>query len=635
MKMVPRDLLEAIRARSDIVEVIGERVPLTRAGARFKACCPFHQEKTPSFFVNPQMQAFHCFGCGAGGDVFRFVMAREGVDFMTAVRLLARRAGVPVALTEGERKEAGEKDALYALHEDLAAFYHETLRTAPDAEAARAYLAGRSLDGEATERFRLGFAPARAGVLAAWAKRTGVATALLVRGGILAESDRPGGNRYYDRFRGRLMIPIQDELGRVIAFSGRVLRAEDSPAKYVNSPETPLFRKSRVLFGLFHARKAIVEARRAVLCEGQLDTIRCQIAGLATAVAAQGTAVTEEHARTLARYADEVVLVMDPDEAGRKAALRSARLLLAGGLGVRIAALPEGADPDTWIRRDGPDPLREAIERADRVVGFLVRDLERRGELGTESGVRRGIEAILDLAKQAPNEVFLERLLHEAAEHLWRSPAVSSLGAASTPVALLGRLERALRADLRRLPPAPATRSEPGPGGTGSAPAMPPEEFALLELALVSEETRTLASRYLRPGALANPDARRALAALLRGGREALRAEAERAEDAFARLVGRLALSPRIGDGPSGEVPPAEAARGLIARIWRRRLEERRAALRARLREATGGDPALETERMELTMRIAALGRDWTRARAVIEVELDAEPEPTANSAQQ
>jgi len=267
---------------------------------------PFHREKTPSFQVNPARQIYHCFGCGAGGDVFRFVQEREKVDFLTAVQILARKAGVTIELSEEDRRDASGKDLLYKIHEEAAALYRRVLLQDPAAAPAREYLRQRQLDAPAAEKFQIGYAPERPAMLAWGASKKYPPEALETAGLLLrGDSARGRGGEWWDRFRNRVMFPIRDEQGRVIGFSGRVLRAEDHPAKYVNSPETPLFHKSRVLYAIDQARHAIIDARQAILCEGQIDTLRCHLAGLTNVVAAQGTAVTEEHARILKRYADE------------------------------------------------------------------------------------------------------------------------------------------------------------------------------------------------------------------------------------------------------------------------------------------------------------------------------------------
>ena len=262
-------VLEEIRARTDIVGLINARVPLRRMGGSFKACCPFHKEKTPSFHVNPARQTYHCFGCGAHGDVFKFLMTQDGLGFMDAVRLLAERAGVALAIETDYAAE--ERNTLLTIHAEAAAFYRRCLLQTPEAAVARSYLASRKLPDEIAERFGIGYAPLASDTLLRWGEKHGFQPEMLVAAGLLAPPNRPERpDDYYDRFHGRLMFPICDMQGRVVAFSARVLDPKSHPAKYVNSPETPIFVKSRVLYALDKARSAIVKnpRREALVCEG-------------------------------------------------------------------------------------------------------------------------------------------------------------------------------------------------------------------------------------------------------------------------------------------------------------------------------------------------------------------------------
>jgi len=604
---VPDQIIEEIRARCDIVDVIGSYVKLTRAGSSHKALCPFHKEKTPSFHVQPARQSFHCFGCGKGGDVFRFIMEYESLDFPGALKLLARRAGVALEFTESARRNRSDKDALYRLHEEAAAFFRAALRERPEAAAARAYLAERRLDGEAEEAFGLGYAPDAWDELMKWAAARGHPDALLETAGLVVRGEREGGGeKRYDRFRRRLMIPIRDEQGRVIAFSGRVLRAEDSPAKYVNSPETPIFRKSRVLFGLDRARRAIAERRLAVLCEGQFDTIRCQLAGVTHAVAAQGTAVTEEHARILKRYADSAVLLLDADEAGRNAAVRSARILLAEGLSVRIAALPPGEDPDSLVVTQGVAALEAVLQAAATALEFQIA-LQRSREAGNGSaGELRVARSAIETIRAAPSAVQRELLLEEAGR-------------------LLGVSVAALRRDLEATDRgAPAEPRAGARAAAGRPDEPPPDELALAELLLGHPETIPLAQAWLPPARLRHDGLRRAVELILaHGATPGWRLSAVAPEDeAFSSLASRLESGRR---DVRGEADPLDGARELICRIWRRTLEARREELRAAL-GARGLSPdermQRETQSSDLLYQIKKLQGGWAEAEPVLEMLL-------------
>jgi len=345
--------LEQIRAASDIVEVISGYLPLKRAGANFVALCPFHKEKTPSFNVNPHKQFFHCFGCHKGGDVFAFVREYENIGFMDAVRRLAERAHIPL---EWEKDAAGQpvrhlKDTLLQIHEQITLRWQHALANDAAGQIAREYLAKRGVSEEAVKLFRLGCAPDKWDDTVNWAKSKGYDLALVEQAGLILRKE--GTDHYYDRFRGRLIFPICDEQGRVIGFSGRVLSGDEKTAKYVNSPETPIFTKGKVIFGLDKSKRALLDSQRAIICEGQLDLIACFMAGVQNVVAPQGTALTADHTRILKRYVDEVVLCFDSDTAGQAAAVRSLDILLASGLAIRVATVPAPHDPDSFIKEHG------------------------------------------------------------------------------------------------------------------------------------------------------------------------------------------------------------------------------------------------------------------------------------------
>src|SRR5665213_3563184 len=367
---------EQIRAASDIVDVIGSYLPLKRAGANFTALCPFHKEKTPSFNVNPHKQIFHCFGCHKGGDVFTFVKEYENIGFMDAVRRLAERAKIPLEFenTPGAQESRHLKDQLLEIHDQLATRWQNCLANEAAGQLARDYLVQRGVSADAIKLFRIGAAPESWDDTVNWARSkkfdldTVEKAGLIIRKGSApvpgAAVDAPStanandeasfatheGARapldqkfetrnFYDRFRGRLMFPICDEQGRVVGFSGRVLAGDEQTAKYVNSPETPIFTKSKIFFGLDKSKRAILDAGFAIICEGQLDLIACFMNGVQNIVAPQGTAFTEQHARILKRYANEVVLCFDSDNAGQNAIVRSLDHLLASGLAVRVAVV--------------------------------------------------------------------------------------------------------------------------------------------------------------------------------------------------------------------------------------------------------------------------------------------------------
>src|SRR3989442_207027 len=368
MGTIPSETIEQVAAANDIVEVISSYFPLKRAGANFKALCPFHQEKTPSFHVSPQRQTFHWFGWGVGGSVCRFVMEYEGLDFSSAGRKLAARVGIPIAEERASADEDQQHEArrtLLKLHSEAAEWFQENLLKKQLAEPAREYLKNRGIDKQIAKNWQLGFAPDSWDAFLKWALEHGYSRSQLLQSGLVKPRDeeRPG-NEVYDRFRGRIIFPICNDVGEVIAFSGRLLESDPQVAKYLNSPETPLFQKGRVLFGLHKTKRALIEANCAIVCEGQLDLISLFEAGILNVVAPQGTAFTEYQARILKRFVTEVVLCFDADAAGKKAAERSLDALLQNDLIVRVAEIPAGEDPDSLVRREGKEKFEKRVRSA-------------------------------------------------------------------------------------------------------------------------------------------------------------------------------------------------------------------------------------------------------------------------------
>ncbi len=376
---IPSETIEQIASANDIVEVIGTYFPLKRAGVNFKALCPFHQEKTPSFTVSPNRQSFHCFGCGVGGSVFRFVMDYEHIDFPAAARKLAERAGIRIIeeRLDDDRQHAARR-TLLKLHAEAAEWFHENLMKRELGAPARDYLKKRGINGEVAKSWKLGYAPESWDAFYKWATGEGYSQRDLITSGLVsireADQDQRSEVRdqksVYDRFRGRLMFPISNDVGETIAFSGRVLTAEASAAKYINSPETPLFRKGQILFGLHKTKRPLIDANSAIICEGQLDLITLFEAGIRNVVAPQGTAFTERQAHVLSRFVDEVVLCFDADAAGMKAAERSLEALLQNNLLVRVAEMPVGADPDSLVRKSGRETFEKLVEQAPEFFDY-------------------------------------------------------------------------------------------------------------------------------------------------------------------------------------------------------------------------------------------------------------------------
>lgn len=364
-----RSNAELIKERLGIAEVVGSYIKLEKAGGSFRARCPFHNEKTPSFFVSPTRNSFYCFGCEAKGDIFSFVERYEGVDFRGALKILAEKAGIE--LTREDPKERDEREELFRVMEEAASYFKANLLAHP---APRAYIMGRGLSEASLETFRIGYALPEWRALTEHLGRKGFSDALIEKAG-LAKRASEGGDRVYDRFRGRIMFPLMDTSGRVIAFSGRVFdipQGKEEPAKYINSPETPLFSKSKVLYGFDKAKEAIRKWSFAILVEGQMDLVMSHQAGYRNAVALSGTALTDEHVDQLLRLSDRLVLALDTDKAGIAAAGRSATLALRRGLDVKVALLSQGKDPADLIQAD-PELWKEAVKNSVHIVDYYLK----------------------------------------------------------------------------------------------------------------------------------------------------------------------------------------------------------------------------------------------------------------------
>jgi DNA primase len=485
--------LEQVRAANDIVDVIGAVLPLKRAGANFVALCPFHKEKTPSFHVNPQRQIFHCFGCHKGGDVFRFVQEYESLTFPEAIRRLADRAKIPLEMHQdpGQVQTRSLKDALLEMHEQIAQRWQVALANDAAGEIARQYLARRGVSAEAVQLFRLGYALDAWDDTVNWAKSRRYDLALVEKAGLILRKEGPGEARYYDRFRGRLMFPICDEQGRVIAFSGRVLSAEEKTAKYVNSPETPIFTKGRVFYGLDKSKRALLDAQYAVICEGQLDLIACYSGGVTNVVAPQGTAFTADHARILKRYVEEVVLCFDSDTAGHAAAVRVLDSLLASGLAIRVATIPAPHDPDSFIKERGGAAFRELIAAAQGFFDYFLDRLCLTHDLRSDKSQLAITQAMAEALHKTGSSVLLDKYAQKTALRL---------GVASD----------AVRREFRKTS-AHAPRTEDK--GASPPPAARPSalEFWLAKIVLLHDELAPWLRVHLQPVWLQHPGVRQVM----------------------------------------------------------------------------------------------------------------------------
>jgi len=433
----PADKIEEVRSRADIVEVIGAHVRLRRSGRNFLGLCPFHDEKTPSFTVNAERGFFHCFGCGVGGTVFDFVMRQEGLTFPEALVSLARRFGInlPQPQAGGDGASGQEREKLFAANQAAAEFYGHLLWNAPEGAAARAYLKTRAIAVETGRAFMLGFAPGRANALVETLGRRGLIDAAVKLG--LVRKDQRGA--LYDTFRARLMFPIRDPQGRVIAFGGRVL--DERLPKYINSSESPLYSKSRTVYGLHEARAAIAKADRAIIVEGYIDAIALWQAGFKETVAGLGTALTVEQFRLLSRHTKNLIACFDGDAAGRKASMRALEIFLQAGLLGRAAFLPPGFDPDTLIRQRGAEAFKETLDGAELLIDYFLRG-QQDAAGGSTEGRARAAAAVADVLSRIADPFEFDLLARKAA---------SMLGVAEEVL----RREARKATGTRRPPPAP------------------------------------------------------------------------------------------------------------------------------------------------------------------------------------
>jgi DNA primase len=414
--LFPVSFVQDLKSHADIVQVVQERVPLRRSGATWKGLCPFHGEKTPSFQVNGDKGVFHCFGCGVGGDVIKFVELYDKITFPEAVRQLAARVGMTVPEAEDSKESADtqrDRDALLKVHEVAAAWFREQLDT-PAGSPARRQLQDRGLTTETIALIGAGYAPASREALKTRLIKDGFAMPLLLRSGLLVQRDE---GTVLDRFRNRLMIPIHRDNGAIVAFGGRAMENGQQP-KYLNSPETPIYVKGRTLYGLHLSKASITRAKHAVMVEGYFDVAQAYQAGITNVVASSGTALTLAQAKLLKRFASKVVLSFDPDAAGQGAAARSSELLVAEGFQVNVAVLPPGDDPDNFIRKAGGAAYQEKLRNSRQYLEYLL-DRESAGhDFSKDDSRREFLTAMLTVAARIPDaaarDQFADRLAHKA-----------------------------------------------------------------------------------------------------------------------------------------------------------------------------------------------------------------------------
>lgn len=498
----PRDdLKERVRDAVDIADVVGSYIALRRQGKAMVGLCPWHEDSRPSLQVNQERQTYRCWVCDVGGDVFNFLMRMEKVEFREALEQLADRAGITIPKGRGGLA-ADDKAALWKALAWAAGRFHDCLRLLPEAEPARAYVAGRGLTPATIDRFQIGFAPPSWDWLLRQAAAAGISAADLLRTGLAVE--RQGRSGHYDRFRGRVMFPIRDPQGRCVAFGGRVLPGSDDPAKYINSPETPLFSKSSMLYGLDTAREAMTQSRRAIVVEGYTDCLAARQAGIDDVVAVLGTALGERHAKLLRRYADRIVLVLDGDAAGRRRANEILDVLLAEPIDVRIARMPAGVDPCEFVLEQGRAAFEALVDsagdpleyRMDEALAALAPDAGDDAALASIESVLQGLAAVSPRSPLSPSQ----RRLRED----------QVLGRLSRRFGLSRDVLRGRMLELRgRSAPAAATEST----GPRPLPRLPAWDREVIEVLVGVPDSAGLIVRQVGAAGLESREARAVLQA--------------------------------------------------------------------------------------------------------------------------
>ncbi len=614
---ITESVLEEIKARIDLADLVASYgIQVKHAGGSAKACCPFHHEKTPSFNINSAKGFYHCFGCGESGDAIKFVQKQEGLTFVEAVKKLAEQCGVKVEETEDPN--AGQRKRLYALMAELAAFYRRCLLQAKEGELARNYLKDRALDGAVAEDWGIGYAPNGVSNILRWAEKYKYTPEELEAAGVIKAPSRPGDNGYH-RFAGRLMFPVRDKQGRVVAFSGRQLVAQKNSGKYVNSPETLIFKKSNVLFGFDRASRAIGKDSHCevIVCEGQIDCIRLHLSGFANAVAGQGTAFTDEHVRMLKRVANQAVLVYDDDAAGHKATIRSAGMLLAAEIPVRVVSLPDGDDPDSFLRTKGAEQFRALLEKGESIISFQCR-VERAKERDPASidAVARVSKAVLSTIAACPSAVLRASMVGEASKLLGLPSAAltEELEVVRKKAALAAPRHPASTAQESpvddydvdsQLSTLNSQLSTPSAADAAEAAPPPPREMAFMQFLMANERDKTLDGMigdFLPREVFAHAFTWRFV--------ETWRMEASSGEDSFAAFAASLAGQERawldavlveVGKTQSSTLSATDIMEDFVRSFWEAYLKQVRGALPA------VGDDEANKERMKITMDLKRL----------------------------
>ncbi len=588
-QLIPEEVVQEVLLRTDIVDVIGDYVQLKRTGANAKGLCPFHQEKTPSFTVSPAKGLFYCFGCHASGNVFRFLMQHEHMTFPEAVRFLGARYGVRIPEASAQQRQQESLSPLYALHQAAATFFHECLLRDPAAQPARLACRQRHITHELAVRFGLGYAPAAWDTLCQAMHKQGFSQELLVQSGlaVVRESHRGA----YDRFRHRLMFPIHDRLERPIAFGGRALESSEAMhvPKYLNSPETPIFHKGRLLYGLAFAKAALRQREQALIVEGYTDVIACHRQGVTHVVGTLGTALTEHHVGLLKGIVKEVVLVFDGDAAGGAATERSIGLFLDAGMRIRVVTLPESEDPDSFLRQHTGEEFLGYVDEAVSFVDYLLSRAARFADLRSPAGQADCVDRLSPLLRKIENQVERWGYVALVAERL------------GVPRHVLEQKIEPQRTSQGRMPYQPSRRSMPPPSPTRVLP-----EYMLLQMLCNDLHLLDRMQHQITPEDFGDADLRAIYTTLLRLASQGERTVFPRILDEATsprqtQLLSKMATEP-VHDNPA---ETAEALRDCLTRIRQRRFKEERQRIIERLRTVDDGS----VEQQQLLQELDTLSK--------------------------
>ncbi|MBI4436835.1 MAG: DNA primase [Candidatus Omnitrophica bacterium] len=519
---IPQETLDQIQERVDIVEVISVHLPLKRAGRNFRASCPFHHEKTPSFMVSPEKQIFHCFGCGEGGDVFRFLMKMERIEFLDAVRSLAEKVGIPLPKRgDASTERASESVRLYEANALAQSYYRECL-LGKEGEEARRYFSNRGLEAKTIEVFQLGYAPSSPNAFLTRASSKGFSEQVLLRAGLILKGED---GRLRDRFRHRLMFPIGNVKGRVLGFGGRIL--DQGEPKYLNSPETEIYSKGRELYGLSLSGKWIREKEMAIVVEGYMDLITLFQAGVQPVVSTLGTSFTREQARLLKRHTHDVVVVFDPDQAGEAASLRGLDLLLEEDLSVRVVTLP-GVDPDDFVRKKGSAACWKEIDGAKPLIPYRLDRLASKISLKTPEGKAKACQEILPSIAKIGNAVLRSEYIRELGERL-------------------SLKQEDLLSELKKVKEPSWGKEKEIPGKNIQTPP-PPAEVMLLQLLLVDEKWIPFVWERLETDELSDGRTQKILSTLYERSKKGEKTGVARLARELREIMGGGFFSEFIGD---------------------------------------------------------------------------------------